>query len=57
MEKYWCLSTNLNNSLERYLAKFLPDHAIKPAFELIVTHGVHLKIVNERAPWHLIERA
>jgi hypothetical protein len=45
-------STNLNNSLERYLAKFLPDHAIKPAFELIVTHGVHLKIVNERATRH-----
>ena len=34
------------------LAKFLPDHAVKPAFELIVTHGVHLKIVNERATRH-----
>lgn len=34
------------------LAKFLPDHAVKSAFELIVTHGVHLKIVNERATRH-----
>ncbi|MFV8362227.1 SprT-like domain-containing protein [Flavobacterium sp. ZT3P35] len=34
------------------LAKFLPDHAVKPAFELIVAHGVHLKIVNERATRH-----
>jgi hypothetical protein len=34
------------------LAKFLPDHAVKPAFELIVTHGVHLKIVNERSTRH-----
>ncbi len=34
------------------LAKYLPDHAIKPAFELIVEHGVHLKIVNERATRH-----
>lgn len=34
------------------LAKFLPDHAVKPVFELIVTHGVHLKIVNERATRH-----
>jgi hypothetical protein len=41
------------------LAKFLPDHAIKPAFELIVTHGVHLKIVNERElrAMAIIERA
>jgi hypothetical protein len=29
------VSSNVNNSLERYLAKFLPDHAIKPAFELM----------------------
>lgn len=34
------------------LAKFVPDHAVKPAFELIVTHGVHLKIVNERSTRH-----
>ncbi|UFH35847.1 SprT-like domain-containing protein [Flavobacterium acetivorans] len=34
------------------LAKYIPDHAVKPAFELIVTHRVHLKIVNERATRH-----
>lgn len=34
------------------LAKYLPDHAVKPVFELIVEHGVHLKIVNERATRH-----
>jgi hypothetical protein len=32
-------STNLTQSIDRYPAKFLPDHAVKPAFELIVTHG------------------
>ncbi|MBA0885282.1 SprT-like domain-containing protein [Flavobacterium undicola] len=34
------------------LAKYLPDHAVKPVFELIVEHGVHLKIVNERLTRH-----
>jgi len=34
------------------LAKYLPDHAVKPVFELIVEHGVHLKIVNERSTRH-----
>lgn len=34
------------------LAKYLPDHAVKPIFELIVEHGVHLKIVNERLTRH-----
>jgi len=34
------------------LTKYLPDHAVKPVFELIVEHGVHLKIVNERATRH-----
>lgn len=34
------------------LAKYLPDHAVKPVFELIVEYGVHLKIVNERATRH-----
>lgn len=34
------------------LAKYLPEHAVKPAFELIVTHRVHLKIVNERSTRH-----
>ena len=34
------------------LSKYLPEHAVKPIFELIVTHQVHLKIVNERATRH-----
>lgn len=38
--------------MEGTLAKYIPDFAVKPAFELIVTHGVHLKIVNERATRH-----
>ncbi len=34
------------------LAKYLPEHAVKPVFELIVTNQVHLKIVNERQTRH-----
>ena len=34
------------------LLKYLPEHAVKPVFELIVTHQVHLKIVNERQTRH-----
>lgn len=34
------------------LSKYLPDHAVKPAFDLIVANRVHLKIVNERATRH-----
>ena len=34
------------------LAKYIPEHAVKPIFELIVTHNVHLKIVNERKTRH-----
>jgi NAD(P)-dependent dehydrogenase (short-subunit alcohol dehydrogenase family) len=34
------LYKSLTQSIDRYLAKFLPDHAVKPAFELIVTHGI-----------------
>jgi hypothetical protein len=34
------------------LAKYIPEHAVKPVFELIVVHRVHLKIVNERATRH-----
>ncbi|MDW8849382.1 SprT-like domain-containing protein [Flavobacterium sp. MMLR14_040] len=34
------------------LAKYLPEHAVKPAFELIVANQVHLKIVNERQTRH-----
>lgn len=34
------------------LAKYLPEHAVKPVFELIVENKVHLKIVNERQTRH-----
>ncbi|MEX0312616.1 MAG: SprT-like domain-containing protein [Allomuricauda sp.] len=34
------------------LQKYLPERAIEPCFELIKTHGVHLKIVNHRVTRH-----
>lgn len=34
------------------LAKYIPEHAVKPVFDLIVANGVHLKIVNERVTRH-----
>lgn len=34
------------------LLKYLPEHAVKPVFDLIVANQVHLKIVNERATRH-----
>lgn len=34
------------------LQKYLPECAIAPCFELIKTHGVHLKIVNHRVTRH-----
>ena len=34
------------------LAKYIPEHAVKPVFELIVANQVHLKIVNERVTRH-----
>jgi SprT protein len=34
------------------LTKYLPEHAVKPVFELIVANQVHLKIVNERKTRH-----
>jgi len=38
--------------LSETLAKYLPEYAVKPAFELIVANQVHLKIVNERQTRH-----
>lgn len=38
----------MNNVLQKYL----PEHAVDPCFELIKTHGVHLKIVNHRVTRH-----
>lgn len=34
------------------LAKYLPEAAVNPVFELIVSNEVHLKIVNERVTRH-----
>ena len=34
------------------LAKYLPEHAVKAVFDLIVANQVHLKIVNERVTRH-----
>lgn len=34
------------------LARYIPEHAVKPIFELIVANQVHLKIVNERQTRH-----
>jgi len=34
------------------LQKYLPEHAVNSIFELIVSNGVHLKIVNERVTRH-----
>jgi len=38
--------------LSETLSKYIPEHAVKPVFELIVTNQVHLKIVNERVTRH-----
>jgi hypothetical protein len=38
--------------LNETLSKYIPDHAVKPVFDLIVSNQVHLKIVNERATRH-----
>lgn len=34
------------------LSKYIPEHAVKSVFDLIVTNQVHLKIVNERVTRH-----
>lgn len=34
------------------LAKYIPDAAVEPAFDLIKEHNVYLKIVNERVTRH-----
>ncbi|MDO5105131.1 SprT-like domain-containing protein [Capnocytophaga sp.] len=34
------------------LAKYVPENAVMPCFELIKFHSVHLKIVNERKTRH-----
>ena len=34
------------------LARYLPEHAVDPLFEMIRLYGVHLKIVNDRITRH-----
>ena len=38
--------------MSEVLAKYLPEHAVSPCFELIKNNSVHLKIVNERQTRH-----
>ena len=38
--------------MSEVLAKYLPEHAVLPCFELIKINSVHLKIVNERQTRH-----
>jgi len=38
--------------LSETLARYIPEHAVKPVFELIVVNQVHLKIVHERQTRH-----
>jgi hypothetical protein len=38
--------------LNETLARYIPEHAVKPIFDLIVANHVHLKIVNERQTRH-----
>jgi hypothetical protein len=38
--------------MSEVLLKYLPEHAVELVFELIKTHSVHLKIVNERVTRH-----
>jgi hypothetical protein len=38
--------------LNETLSKYIPEHAVKPVFDLIVANQVHLKIVNERVTRH-----
>ena len=43
-----CNFIPVNNTLQKYL----PELAVAPCFELIKTHGVHLKIVSHRVTRH-----
>ncbi|MAT89728.1 MAG: sprT domain-containing protein [Flavobacteriaceae bacterium] len=38
--------------MEDVLAKYVPSAAVSPIFQLVQTHHVHLKIVNERVTRH-----
>ncbi|MDQ7917346.1 SprT-like domain-containing protein [Mesonia sp. MT50] len=38
--------------MQQVLAKYLPERAVQPLFQLIERHAIHLKIVNERKTRH-----
>ena len=38
--------------MSEVLEKYIPEHSVKPVFDLIVANQVHLKIVNERQTRH-----
>lgn len=38
--------------MQDILAKYIPERAVAPVFKLVETHGVYLKIVNERKTRH-----
>ena len=38
--------------MKQVLAKYIPQQAVEPVFELIKNFGIHLKIVNERVTRH-----
>jgi hypothetical protein len=38
--------------MDETLAKYVPQAAVEPSFELIRTYAIHLKIVNERVTRH-----
>ncbi|HET8838451.1 MAG TPA: SprT-like domain-containing protein [Flavobacteriaceae bacterium] len=38
--------------MQEILSRYLPEKSVEPLFELIKTHAIHLKIVNERKTRH-----
>jgi len=46
------LHINVRNKMKEILAKYLPENAVTPCFELIKANKIYLKIVNERKTRH-----
>src|SRR5690606_23237564 len=42
----------IDHTMNETLSRYLPQQAVKPVFDLIVMHQVHLKIVNQRSTRH-----
>ena len=38
--------------MEEILAKYLPERAVTPCFDMIKNYGIHLKVVNQRVTRH-----